>query len=156
MVDLAQQQLALGGERGIAVARGMDLGLGVIAGFSNLRLAQCAVERDVQQRDEIAERIFHQIIGSAGLQGRDGNARILRGRDEHHRRCLRDRRHDLLEGFEAIEAVHVLIERDDVDAALFQAIEPLGTARCTNDVEAEPGQAAVDQPGKRLVIVDIQ
>ena len=74
VVDLAQQHLALGGERGIAVARRMDLCLSVIPGFSNLRLPQRAVERDLQQGDEIAERIFHQIIGSAGLQGRNRNA----------------------------------------------------------------------------------
>ena len=49
-----------------------------------------------------------------------------------------------------------MVERYDVDAALLEAIEPLGTARRMNDPEAEPRQAAIDQPGKRLVIVDIQ
>ena len=54
VVDLAQQHLALGGERGIAVARGMDLGLGVVAGFLNPRLPQRAVDGNLQQGDEIA------------------------------------------------------------------------------------------------------
>ena len=49
-----------------------------------------------------------------------------------------------------------MIERDDVDAALLQPIEPVLAARGMHDVEAEPRQAAVDQPGKRLVVVDIQ
>ena len=31
VVDLAQQHLALGGERGITVARGVDFGLGLVA-----------------------------------------------------------------------------------------------------------------------------
>ena len=34
VVDLAQQHLALGGERGVAVARGVDFGLGVVAGLA--------------------------------------------------------------------------------------------------------------------------
>ena len=54
MVDLAQQHLALGGQRRIAVARGVDLGLGVVAGLLDPRLAQRAVDRDLEQRDEIA------------------------------------------------------------------------------------------------------
>ncbi len=74
VVDLAQQHLALGGERGVAVARGVDLGLGAVAGFLNARLPQRAVDGDVQQGDEIAERVFHQVIGGAGLQGGDGDA----------------------------------------------------------------------------------
>ena len=49
-----------------------------------------------------------------------------------------------------------MIERDDVDAALRDAIEPIGAARGMNDLEAEPRQPALDQPGHRLVIVDIQ
>ena len=63
---------------------------------------------------------------------------------------------DLLQRFEAVEPRHVLIERDDVDAALRQAFEPLLAARGMHDVEAEPRQAAVDQPGQRRVVVDIQ
>ena len=68
--------------------------------------------------------ILDQIIGGAGLQGGDGDAGILRRRDEHHRRRIRDRQ-DPLQGFEAVEAGHVLIERDDVDAALLQPFEPV-------------------------------
>ena len=67
MVDLAQQHLAFGGECRVSVPRGMDLGLGVIASFLNACLAQRAVDGDVQQRDEIAERVLYQIIGRAGL-----------------------------------------------------------------------------------------
>ena len=73
VVDLAQQHLALGGERGIAVARGMDLGLGVVAGLSDLRLPQRAVDRDLQQRDELALHVLDQIVGGAGLQCGDGD-----------------------------------------------------------------------------------
>ena len=73
VVDLAQQHLALGGERGVAVARGMDLGLGVVAGLSDLRLPQRAVDGDLQQRDEIALHVLDQIVGGAGLQRGDGD-----------------------------------------------------------------------------------
>jgi len=65
--------------------------------------------------------VLHQIIGGAGLQGGDGDARILRGADEHHGRRVRDG-HDPLEGFQAVEPRHVLIERDDVDAALCKTV----------------------------------
>ncbi len=80
---------------------------------------------------------------------------VLRGGDEHHRRRIRDRQ-DPLQGFEAVEPGHVLVERDDVDAALLQPVEPDLAAGGVDHIEAEPRQATVDQPGKRLVIVDIQ
>ena len=128
MVDLAQQHLALGGKRGIAVARGVDLGLGLVAGLANHRLPDRAVDGDMEQRDEIALHILDQVIGRAGLQRGDGDRGILRGGDEHHRRRIRDRQ-DPLQRFEAVEAGHVLIERDDVDAALLQPFQPLGAAR---------------------------
>ena len=155
MIDLAQQHLALGGQRRIAVARGMHLGLGVVARLLDARLAQRAVDRDLQQRDEIALQVLHQVIGSTGLQGGDGNRGILRRRDKHHRRRIRDRQ-DPLQGFEAVEAGHVLVERDDVDTALLQPVEPVLAAARHDHVEAKPLQAALDQPGQRAVVVDIQ
>jgi hypothetical protein len=54
VVDLAQQHLALGGERGKTVAGGMNLGLGVVARLLNAGLPQRAVDRYLQQRNEIA------------------------------------------------------------------------------------------------------
>ena len=54
VIDFAQQHFALGGERGIAVARGVDLGLGVVAGLANERLPDRAVDGDLEQGDEIA------------------------------------------------------------------------------------------------------
>ena len=74
MVDLAQQHLALGRQRRIAVARGVDLGLGVVAGLLNAGLPQRAVDGDLQQRDEIAVDVLDQIVGGAGLQRGDGDA----------------------------------------------------------------------------------
>ena len=128
VIDLAQQHLALGGERGVAVARGMDLGLGVVAGLLHLRLAQRAVDGDLQQRNEIALHVLDQIVGGTRLQRGDGDAGILRRGDEHHRRRVRDRQ-DPLQRLQAVEPGHVLIERDDVDAALLQPVEPLLAAR---------------------------
>jgi hypothetical protein len=110
---------------------------------------------DLQQGDEIALHVLDQIIGRAGLQRGDGDAGILRGRDEHHRRRIRDR-HDPLQRLQAVEAGHVLVERDDVDAALLPADRALLAARRMDDLEAQPRQAALDQPGQRLVVVDIQ
>ena len=133
----------------------MDFCLGFVAGFLDARLPQRAVDGDVEQGDEIALDILDQIVGGAGLQCGDGNTGILRGGDEHHRRRIRDRQ-DPLEGFEAVEAGHVLVERDDVDVALLQAIEPVSAARRMNDVETKSRHAAVDQPGQRFVIVDIK
>ncbi len=49
-----------------------------------------------------------------------------------------------------------MIERDDVDAALREAIEPVCAAGRVDHLEAEPRQTALDQPGKAGVIVDIQ
>ena len=99
--------------------------------------------------------ILDQIVGGARLQRGHGDVGILRRRDEHHRRRVRDRQ-DLLERLQAVEARHVLIERDDVDAAVPEALEPLRAACGVNDLEAEPAQAAIDQPGEGLVVVDIQ
>ena len=75
MVDFAQQHLALGGERGIAVARGVDLGLGLVAGLANHRLPDGAVDGDMEQRDEIALGVLDQVIDGAGLQRGDGDRR---------------------------------------------------------------------------------
>ncbi len=117
VIDLAQQHFAFGGERRVAVARGMDLGLGFLARALQLGLAQRAFGRDMQQRDEVALDVLDQIVGRACLQRGDGDAGILRRRDEHHRRRVRDR-HDLLERLEPVETRHVLVERHDIDAAL--------------------------------------
>ena len=65
-------------------------------------------------------RILDQIVGRARLQRGHRDAGILRGRDEHHRRRVRDR-HDLLQRLQPVEARHVLVERDHVDAALAAA-----------------------------------
>ena len=74
MVHLAQQHFALGGERGVTVARGMNFGLGLVARPLKLGLAQRAVHRNLQQRNEIALRILDQIIGRPGLQRGNGDA----------------------------------------------------------------------------------
>ena len=133
----------------------MNLGLGVVAGFLQARLPQRAVDGNLQQRNEIALHILDQIIGGARLQRGDGDRRVLRGGDEHDRRRIWNAQ-DPLQGFEAVEAGHVLVERDDVDTALLQPVEPVLAARRMHHVEAEPRQAAVDQPGQRVVVVDIQ
>ena len=49
-----------------------------------------------------------------------------------------------------------MIERHDVDAALLQALKPLGAIGGMHHLEAEPRQAAVDQPGQAFVVVDVQ
>ena len=61
-------------------------------GFRNARaldfgVPDRAVGSDLQQRDEVAAGILDEIVGRARLQRGDRNRRILRGRDEHHRRC---------------------------------------------------------------------
>ena len=155
VVDLAQQHFALGCERRIAIARGMDFGFGFVAGLLKFRLAQRAVDGNLEQRDEIAPDILDQIVGGTRLQRGDGDRGILRGRDEHHRRGIRDLQ-DLLERLQAIEAGHVLIERDDVDAALGEALQALLPAGGMDDLEAVPRQAAVDQAGQRRVVVNVQ
>ena len=80
---------------------------------------------------------------------------FLRRGDEHHRRRVGNRQ-DPLEGFKAVEPGHVLIECDDVDTTLLQPIEPSHPTGGMDHVEAKLGQAAVDQPRQRLVIVDIE
>ena len=80
MIDFAQQHLALGGQRRVAVARGVDFGLGLVAGSSDLGLPQRAGHGDLEQGNEIALHVLDQIIGRARLQRGDGDRRILRGR----------------------------------------------------------------------------
>ena len=109
----------------------------------------------MQQRNEIALNVFDKIIGRAGLQRGYRDLEILRCRDEYHGRRVGDRP-DLLQRFEPIEARHVLIERDRINAALFETLEALGAARRMLDFEAEFRQAAADQPGQCRVVIDIQ
>ncbi len=109
----------------------------------------------MEQGDEIALDVLDQVIDGAGLQRGDGDRGILRRRDEHHRRRVRDLQ-DPLQRFEAVEAGHVLIERDDVDAALTQPLQPFGAAVRMHHLDAEPRQAAVDQPGQRRIVVDVK
>ena len=123
VVDLAQQHLALGGERGKTVARGMDFGLGLVARLLQRRLPQRAVDRDLEQGDEIAVDVLDQVVGGAGLQRGDRDRGILRRRDEHHRRRVRDLQ-QLLQRLQPVEPRHVLVERDHVDAALRNPFEP--------------------------------
>ena len=155
MIDFAQQHLAFGGKRGIAVARGMDLGLGVVAGLLNLRLPDRAVDGDLQQRNEIAPDVLHQVIGGARLQRSDGDIRILRRGDEHHRWRIGDRQ-DPVQRFEAVETRHVLVERHDIDASLPQPIEAMLAAGGMDDAKARSRQAAFDQSRQRVIVVDIQ
>ena len=75
VVDFAQQHFAFGGERRIAVARGVNLGLGLVAGALQLGLPQRAVDGDLKQRNEIALHVLDQIVGGAGLQRSDGDRR---------------------------------------------------------------------------------
>jgi hypothetical protein len=156
VIDLAQEQFSLGRERGKAVARGMHLRLGLVAGLLQTRLLECTVGGDLQERDEIVLDILDQIVGRSGFQRRDRNAGILRGRDEHHRRSIGNGQ-NALQRLEPVEARHVLIQCDDVDAALHDPLQALGAALCVQHLEAaEPRQAAFDQTGQRLVVVDIE
>ena len=155
MIDLAQQHLAFGGERCVTVARSMDFGLGVVARLADHRLLQRAVDRDVEQGNEIAERVLHQIVGRARLQRGHRDAGILRRGDEHHRRRIRNFQ-DPRQRLQPVEAGHVLVQRDDIDAAFLQALKAGFAIGCMDDVEACSRQATIDQPGQRLVVVDIQ
>jgi hypothetical protein len=49
-----------------------------------------------------------------------------------------------------------LVEGYDIDAALRQPRQPLVAARRMDDREPGPRQAAVDQPGQGVVVIDIQ
>ena len=118
-------------------------------------LPQRAVDGDLQQRNEFALHILDQIVGRARLQRGDRDRRILRRRDEHHRRRVRDRENPL-QRLQTVEAGHVLVERDGVDAALRQPRQALLAAFGMHDLEAGTRQAAVDQPRQTGVVVDIQ
>ncbi len=155
MVDLAEQHLALRGERGVAVARGVHLGLGLVARFLDRGAPDRAVHRDLEQGDELAPDILDQIVRRAGLQRGDGDRGILRGGDEHHRRRIRDLE-DLLQRLQPVEAGHDLVERDDVDIALGEPVEAFLAACGVHDLVARTRQPAVDQARQRRVVVDIE
>ena len=133
----------------------MHLGLGVVAGLLQPCLPQRAVGGNLEQGNEVALHILYQIVGSSCLERGDGDLGILRGGDEHHRRRIRNR-HDPLERFQPVQTRHVLIERDDVDTALRQTIEPLCSATGMHDLQPKPRQTAIDQARQRLVVVDIK
>ena len=48
MIDFAQQHLAFRRQRCVAVARGVDLGFGVVARLADLRLPHRAFDGDMQ------------------------------------------------------------------------------------------------------------
>jgi hypothetical protein len=58
--------------------------------------------------------------------------------------------------FQPVQTRHVLIERNHVDAALRQTIEPLGSAASMHDLQPKPRQTAIDQARERFVVVDIK
>lgn len=124
-----------------------------------MRPGAAAFGGDVEERDEVALDVLHQIVGRTRLQRGDRDAGILRGGDEYDRRRVRDR-HDLLERLQPVEARHVLIERNDIDAAFgagaADALETFLAARGVNDPVAAPRQAAVDQARQRVVVVDVE
>ncbi len=113
----------------------------------------------MEERDEVALDVLHQIVGRPRLQRGHRDAGILRRGDEHDRRRVRDR-HDLLERLQPVEARHVLIECHDIDAAFggraADALETLLAARGMNDPVAASCQAAIDQARQRVVVVDIE
>ncbi len=57
---------------------------------------------------------------------------------------------------QAVEARHVLIEGNDIDAALLQPLQSSLAARGMNDMEALPREAAFDQPRQRIIVVNVQ
>ncbi len=109
----------------------------------------------MEQGNEIALDVLDQVVDRAGFQRGDGDRGILRRRDEHNRRRIGYRQNPL-QRLKAVEAGHVLVERDHVDAALLQPLQPLGAADRMDHLEPEPRQAAVDQPGQCRIVVDIE
>ena len=49
-----------------------------------------------------------------------------------------------------------MVERDDVDAALRQALQPFRSARRVLDKEAPPGQRPPDEAGEPGIVVDVE
>ena len=132
---------------------------GELDDFMAATLAQRAFGRDMQQRDEVALDVLDEIVGGTGFECGDGDAGILRGGDEHHRRRIRDLE-DLLQRLQPVEAGHVLVERHDVDAAIrsgtADARQTFLAARGVNDLVAAPRQATIDQARERGVVIDVE
>jgi hypothetical protein len=155
MVDLAQQHLAFGGQCRVAITRRAHLGFGGVLGLANARAVQRPGDRHRKQRDELALGVLDEVIGGAGLQRGDGDAAVERGRDEHHRRGVLDRA-DARQRLQPVQARHVLVERDHVDAALADARDPGLAVGGMLDVETLPLQPALHQPRERGIVVDIE
>ena len=155
VIDLAQQHFALGGERGVAVPRRAHLRFGGFLGLAHARAVQRAGNGHRKQGDEIALGVLDQVVGGAGLQRGHGDAAVERGGDEHHRRRVLDRA-DPRQRLQPVEARHVLVERDHVDAALANAGEPGLAIGCMLDDKTLPLQPALHQPRESGIVVDIE
>lgn len=133
----------------------MNLRFGVVASLADAGLAQRAFDRDVQQRNEIALRILHQIIVRAGLERGYSDLAVLRSGDEYDGRSIGNCTNPF-EDFEAVETGHVLVQCDHIDAALGDPREACFAVIRMHDIEALPRKAATDQAGEGLVVVHIQ
>src|SRR3569623_599644 len=156
MIDFSQQHLAFGGKGCITVRRGMNLRLSVVACLAYLRGFKCAGHRSMKQGNEIALGVLNDIIDGTSFQRHDGDLAVFGGGNENNRRRRHRQLVDLLERRKAVEAWHMLIERDHVDAALFQTRDSAWAVGCMIDFNAMARKANSDQTGEARVVVDIE
>ncbi len=147
MIDFLEHQLG-------PVARLQHRTVGGLLGRPELLLFDGAGDGFGQQFAEVALDVLPDVVDGAALEGRDRHAAVLRAGDVDHRWRLRQL-HQPLQHLQAGLARHVVVEGDDIEAAL----QDLGHADVAgggvDHVVAGARQRPLDQAGEGMIVVDV-
>ena len=155
VIDLAQEHLALGGQCREPVARGVNLGLGLVTRLADRRLPDRAVDRRMHQRNKLALRVLDEIVGGTSLQRSNRDLTVLRGGDEHDGRRTRHV-HNPLQRLQPIEAGHVLVERDHIDPTLRQPCKAGFAIAGMLHGKPQSRQPALHEPRQTGIVFNIE
>ncbi len=108
-----------------------------------------------QQVEEVLADRLDDIVERAGLQRGDSDAALLGAGDIDDRRDDRQRA-QRFERRQPVEARHVMIDRDQVEARRGGERDPVGPAGRDADVVAATAERSRDQPAQAGVVVDVQ
>ena len=140
VVDLLQQDRALLGQRLEAVARQTHFGFrGLLCPAHPHRLDR-ALERRLQQRNELALRILDHVVERTRLEGGHDQFAVLGAGDEDDRWVVRNRM-NARKRAEPVETRHVLVERDDVEFLCGERLQTalaIGRADDANSFALQP------------------
>ncbi len=155
VVDLAHQHLTLCRQGLEAIARLDDGAVRRLLLPPETDARDRGSDRGLEQFHELPADILDDVVGGAGLEGRDRDATLAGAGHEDHGRRVRQGP-DGVEDVEPIAPRHVMIERHGVEAAFGQAGQPDIPIRHDLDAVAEAPELTLDEPGEAGIIVDVE